>query len=69
MIISWHGDDEHRGEHGTAKAAEDSRAPKPGEPSVAQSVATASWSAAVLCRFDLRSLAGGIRERAAPSAS
>src|SRR5712672_3223541 len=33
------------------KAAEDSRTPQPRGSSGAQSVATASWSAAVLCRF------------------
>jgi len=35
----------------TTKAAEDSRTPRPRGRSGAQSVATASWSAAVLCRF------------------
>jgi hypothetical protein len=34
------------------KAAEDSRTPRPRGRRGGQSVATASWSAAVLCRFD-----------------
>jgi len=38
------------------KAAEDSRTPRPLGKSGAQSTAPASWSAAVLCRFERRSL-------------
>jgi len=34
------------------KAAEDSRAPRPGGVSCAHEHALASWSAAVLCRFN-----------------
>src|SRR5215813_11903277 len=40
------------------KAAEDSRTPRPRGRSGMRSIATASWSAAVLCRFGVHSLAG-----------
>src|SRR5215510_8026027 len=40
------------------KAAEDSRTPGPRGRSSVQPGATASWSAAVLCRFELCSFAG-----------
>src|SRR5262249_25664276 len=44
---------------GEMKAAEDSRTPRPRGRRGMRYVATPSWSAAVLCRFDFRSLAGG----------
>src|SRR5262249_26024192 len=44
----------------TAKAAEDSRTPRRCRDRLRAIPSGRSWSAAVLCRFDLRSLADGI---------
>src|SRR6266850_538058 len=41
-----------------AKAAEDSRTPRRCRDGLRATPSASSWSAAVLCRFDLRSLAG-----------
>src|SRR6266850_1194655 len=44
------------------KAAEDSRTPRRCRDGLRATPSARSWSAAVLCRFDLSSLASGVRE-------